>query len=421
MTSTKEEIVDKILSFNYAELTEWIKKRLHGRDDYFPLYFGDEPNFSEFLIDTFHHIEDERFRDNFIEILGKLTGDLRKLARKEIENSRNYIIELLKLCGNIRQFADKDHLMEIAVSGKFKGIKVDEETDLHADLLTTLASYKIVGTYDFWIKQLRDDSDRYYANPAFYALKDNLDRLFEHIDIFIDKFKGDIELEWGIEALINEYGKKEIVKRFIRLNSKLSIDQKKAVNHAFIEIDENPVYKIDTTVDKKYQYTPTAPQVQYIHAPTPRYDALATLKESSAEIFKLMGFEVEINRKIADRVIDLFAKRKKSFTPSYECWVCRCDTTNRKVSKKTVNDFYAVWEPVKKVLERQTRDDCRSMIISSKGFTKTAINAAHAKNIVLKTYNQLLSDLTTFHNHQIKLTQDFETLRQIKTIEGDPT
>jgi hypothetical protein len=406
----KKEVVDKILFFTFAELKQWIKKRLHGQDEYFPLYLGDEPNFSEFLIDTFHHIEEEKFRDNFIEILGKLTGDLLKLTRKEIENSRNYIIELLKLCGNIRQFANKDHLLEIAVIGKFKGINVDEETDLHADLLTTLAAYKIVGTYEFWIKQLRDDSDRYYANPAFYALIDNLDRLFKHIDIFIDKFQGDIELEWGIEALINEYGKKEIVKRFMRLNSKLSIDQKKAVNHAFIEIDENPVYKVDTAGDKEFQYTPAPPQLQYVRAPTPGYDALKNLKESSAEIFKLMGFEVEINHKIADRTIDLFAKRKKSFTPSYECWICRCDNTNRKVSKKTVNDFYAVGEPVKKEMQKQTCENCQSMIISGKDFNKTAIEAAKTQKIVLKTYNQLLSDLNTFYSRQKPLILDLAAL-----------
>lgn len=237
MDLTKKEVIDKILSFSFSELKEWMRKRLHGEDNYFPLYLNREPNFSEFLANSFHHIEDDRFRDNFIEILGKLTTEVAKLKKKEdIETSKDYIIELLKLCGNIRQFEDKDRLMEIAVSGRFKGIKIDEETDLHADLLTTLSSYKIVGSYQFWIDQLRDDSNRYYANPAFYALMDNLDRLFENIGIFIDKFKGDIELEWGIEALINDYGKKEIVERFKGIESRLSLDQKKAVNHAFIEV-----------------------------------------------------------------------------------------------------------------------------------------------------------------------------------------
>jgi hypothetical protein len=240
-----KQITDRILSFNYKQLKEWIKKRLHGNDGFFPLYLGQETNFSEFIIDTFLEIEDEKFRNNFIEILGKLAGELRKFSRNEIESSKNYIIELLKLCGNIRQFEHIEYLMEIAVSGKFKGIKIDEESDLHADLLTTLASYKIVGSYRFWIDQMWDDSDKYYANPAFYALMDNLDRLFEHIHIFIDKFSGEIELEWGMEALLNDYGKKEIVKRFRNIEAHLSASQRKAIDQAFIELDENPVFKFE--------------------------------------------------------------------------------------------------------------------------------------------------------------------------------
>jgi hypothetical protein len=123
-----------------------------------------------------------------------------------------------------------------------------------------------------------------------------------------------------------------------------------------------------------------------------------------------MGFEVEINHKIADRTIDLFAKRKKSFTPSFECWICRCDNTNRKVSKKTVNDFYAVGEPVKKEMQKQTCENCQAMIISGKDFNKTAIEAAKTQKIVLKTYNQLLSDLNTFYSRQKPLILDLAAL-----------
>jgi hypothetical protein len=211
-------------------------------------------------------------------------------------------------------------------------------------------------------------------------------------------------------ALINEYGKKEVIKKFKEIKSKLSFEQKKAVNHAFTESDYPPVYKLDEKPGKKIQYTPAPPQLQYVRAPTPAYDALATLKESSAEIFKLMGFEVELNRKIADRTIDLFAKRKKNFTPSYECWICMCDTANRKVSKNTIDDFFAVWEPVKKESKKQTDDDCQAMIISGKGFTKTALKAAQTQKIVLKTYNQLLSDLNTFYSFQKPLIQDLDAL-----------
>jgi len=381
MKSTKQEAINKILSFSYEELANWIHSRLKGDDDYFSIYLGHELNLSGFLTDAFHHIKNKIFRDNFLEILGDLVNQLKKYSPKEIEENKEYIYEMLSLCSGIKQFADQVALIGLAESGRFRKARV-YDTDLHLALLTTLSSYRIGGNYRFWIKQMQDDSNKYYANAAFYAFLNNrysLNILFKHIGILIDRFKGQFELVLAMGSLFDDYDPKKIYSMFKKIESRLSKEQKEAVNNAFKEAGYDPVYEPDAAAEKERKYIPAPPQVQYVRAPSPKYDALATLKESSAEIFKLMGFEVEINRKIADRVIDLFAKRKKSFTPSYECWVCRCDTTNRKVSKKTVYDFYAVWEPVKKELERQTRDDCRSMIISSKGFTKTAINAAHEK------------------------------------------
>jgi len=87
-----------------------------------------------------------------------------------------------------------------------------------------------------------------------------------------------------------------------------------------------------------------------------------------------------------------------------------CDTANRKVNKKAVDDFHALWEPVKKELQKKTNDDCQAMIISGKGFTKTAIQAAKIQKIVLKTYNQLLSDLNAFYSFQKPLIRDLDAL-----------
>ena len=70
------------------------------------------------------------------------------------------------------------------------------------------------------------------------------DILFENIAFFIDKFKGEIELEWGIEALVDEYGKKEIVERFKAIGTKLSQVQKEAVNMAFKEIGYGDIFKL---------------------------------------------------------------------------------------------------------------------------------------------------------------------------------
>jgi hypothetical protein len=284
MELTKQQVIDKILSFNYAQLAEWIKARLHGNDKYFPVYLGHEPNLSEFLSDAFHHIKDEKFRDNFLEILGDLTNQLRRFTRTQIEESKEYINELLFLCGNIKQFDNKASLIEIAVSGEFKGIKIGE-SDLHAKLLTTLASYKIAGTCNFWIDQLLDNSNKRYANPAFYALKDYPDKLFEHIAVFIDKYKGEAELVLGIMSLLNEYGKKEVFKRFKSIEANLSIEQKEAVNEAFIKANYEPVYKLDAKPEKaniEPEYKVAAPQVQYVGMPPVTYEEAASKKTSTA-------------------------------------------------------------------------------------------------------------------------------------------
>ncbi|NIM16972.1 MAG: hypothetical protein GTO45_33810 [Candidatus Aminicenantes bacterium] len=284
MELTKQQVIDKILSFNYAQLAEWIKARLHGNDKYFPVYLGHEPNLSEFLSDAFHHIKDEKFRDNFLEILGDLTNQLRRFSRTQIEESKEYINELLFLCGNIKQFDNKASIMEIAVSGEFKGIKIGE-SDLHAKLLTTLASHKIAGTCNFWIDQLMDNSNKRYANPAFYAIKDYPDKLFEHISVFIDKYKGEAELVLGIMSLLNEYGKKEVFNRFKSIEAKLSIEQKEAVNEAFNKANYEAVYKLDAKpeqADIEPEYKVDAPQVQYVGMPSVTYEEAASKKTAAA-------------------------------------------------------------------------------------------------------------------------------------------
>jgi hypothetical protein len=418
MGSAKQQTIDKILSFNYDELADWINARLHGYDKYFPVYLGHELNLSGFLIDAFHHIKDKKFRYDFIEILGDLTKQLKGFNKKQVKDSREYISELLVLCGNIKQFENKDFLLEIAVSGKFKGIIMDEETDLHSALLSTLASYRISGILDFWLAQLYDDSNKYYANPAFYALMDNLDRLFEHIGVFIDRFDGEVELVLGLSALIDEYGSKEVIDRFKQIESKLSLEQKETVNNALIELDYNGIFKLEAAPDKKVKYEVLPPRLQYIGMPTPEYKAYPreSLKEKTAEIFKLMGFDVEVNRNIAGHLIDIFLKKKKSIGNRYECWICLCisssDKAKKRVGKTEIDRLYSLREPVKKELEKQTGiccDDCQAIIVSEIGFTRGAIESARAFGIELKTLEQLFSGLKEFHSSRKQLSQNFET------------
>ena len=213
MTLSKQQVIDKILSFNYKELYKWMKARLHGDDPHFPIYEGYELNLSEFLAESFNHIKDETFRENFLEILSDLTNELRGYTGVQIEKNKDYIYELLSLCGSVKKFENKSALYRMARSGKFKEFKA-YDLELHQLLLTVLASYRVTGDYESWIEQMMDNSNKYYANAAFYALlnrKYDLDFLFDHIGIFIDRFTGEIDLELGIEALIDDYGAREIV------------------------------------------------------------------------------------------------------------------------------------------------------------------------------------------------------------------
>ena len=58
-----QEAINKILSFTYEELENWIRSRLHGDDEYFSIYEGHETNLRGFLTDAFHHIKNKTFRD----------------------------------------------------------------------------------------------------------------------------------------------------------------------------------------------------------------------------------------------------------------------------------------------------------------------------------------------------------------------
>lgn len=398
MTLSKQEVIDKILSFNYEELSNWIRSRLQGDDRYFPVYEGYEPNLSEFLAEAFQHIKNETFRENFLEILGDLTTELWGFTKgkKKIEENKDYIYELLTLCGSIKKFQDKSTLYRIARSGKLKGLK-GHGLELHQLLLTTLASYHVAGDYHFWIEQMSDDSNKYYANAAFYALlnrKFDLDIVFKHIVTFIDRFKGDINLVWGIRALINKYGKEEISKKFRQIESKLSPDQKEAVNNAFIKADYTAIYKPAAAAEYELKYKPSAQLMQKISEPTPRYETTLTLQDKAGVIFKQMGFDVAFNRQMAGYSIDIFIKKKKTFVNKYECYICQCREEKRKVNKDEVSHFLAVREAV---------EGCDAIIISEKGFTKDAVEIAADHGIELKTLHDLENDLRNFNSHMEKL------------------
>ncbi len=398
MTLSKQEVIDKILSFNYKELADWMRSRLQSDDKYFPIYEGYETNLSEFLTESFNHIKNERFRENFLEILSDLTTELWGYTKKQIKENEDYIYELLSLCGTIKKFENKSILYRIARSGKLKGFKA-YDVELHQLLLTVLASYQVTGDYEFWIEQMQDDSNKYYANAAFYALlnrKYNLDILFEHMGVFIDRFKGEIDLELGIEALIDDYGKKETIEQLKKIESKLTMEQKEAVNKTFVELKYSKPYKISTESDKQSIYKPVKPALSMVGEKKIEYRTAKTLKQTAGVIFVRMGFDVEFNRQMAGHSIDIFIKKKKTFGNKYEYYICVCRGEKRKVNKDEVNRFRDVQEAV---------EGCDAIIISEIGFTKDAVEIAGEHGVELKTLDDLEFDFRNFNPHIEKLIQ----------------
>lgn len=414
MSLSEQEVVEKILAFNYEELFDWIKARLHGDDRYFPIYEGYETNLSKFLSEVFHYIENQKFRDNFIGILDNLITELYGWAKDQVIEDKDYIYELLSLCGRIENFERKSTLYRIARSGKLKGVYVYDK-DLHLMLLRAMASYQVAGDYEFWIEQLYDEFNKYYANAAFYALLSRgfrLDILFEHIGVFINRFKGDVDLMLGISALINDYGKEEIVKRFQGIEHILGQKQKEAVNNAIKEAGYEPVYQLDEVSESESKSWRFSSFLERIRSSPPRYEGITPLERDVIETLIMMGFDVKLKQKIAGYLIDIFAKKINSLEDEYEYWLCFCNIGGNKVRKNKVQYLFPIKDAVWQELKKETGDSidkrCKILIVSEKGFTKGAIEAAKVSGIKLITLEQLITRGNDFIETHKKLIQTID-------------
>ena len=137
-----------------------------------------------------------------------------------------------------------------------------------------------------------------------------------------------------------------------------------------------------------------------------------SFEEKTAEVFKLMGFEVELNkeRETAGNEIDIFLKKKKTLGNKYEYYVCECKYWKDKVGKDIVNQFNWAREGVKKKLEKDNlARDCDAIMVAPKGFTEPAREAADTFGIILYTYDELLSELMDFDKYLTDLILKFES------------
>jgi hypothetical protein len=409
MKPTKKQVIDKILSFNYEELERWIRARLHGDDKYFPIYEGYDTNLSEFLTETYENIKSEKFRDNFLEILNDLTEELSGYSTGEAQKEAEYIYELLSLCAAVKQFENTDILYEIAVSGDLKGIKAFD-LDLHQLLLNTLGSFRLSGDYEFWFEQMRDDSNKYYANAAFYALLNreySLDIIFRCIDVFVQRFMGEIDLELGIQELIDKYGKEEVGRRFAGIGEILSWEQKEAVDNALVKSGYDPVYQLKRPRDYVSRQQSILYSAEKISQSAPLYETTTKLQEITIRFLRFMGYNEELNPVIAGHSIDILFKKKKKHGDRYEGRLCFFSEEEGKVEKNKINRLglikQDIWNELQKESNHDRYDHLQLIVICQKGFTPGATDAAKTYGIELRTLGQLVDELIEFDKSHKRL------------------
>jgi hypothetical protein len=402
MSISNQNNIDKILSFTFKELKSWINSRLKGDDKHFPIYEGDEPNLHYFLYEAYHHIEDEDFRGKFRIILDDLIDELNYYSqgKERIEENKEYLYEAISLFRNIPDFTHKSFLYDFADDGNFKGIEV-YGVDLHLLILNALASHQVVGDYEFWIEQIQDDSNKLYTHTAFHALikrKYRLDIIFRVIGIFIDRFIDDRKLDLGINELIKNYGYNEIINQFKAIESKLSPQQKEAVNEAFTRGGSPLVFKLPPLAEPgetglKHPFI--WPGAQVIAQAKALQQSTAPLPEKAVKIFKWLKFKVKRNLEIAGHTIEAFIEIKNISDKFYEYWVCFFDAGKQKTGKDKVLEFYHITEAVKKELKKESPgekyDDVRGLVVSEMGFTGEALALQEEYTIDLLTLEQLFS------------------------------
>ncbi|UCH94508.1 MAG: NACHT domain-containing protein, partial [Candidatus Aminicenantes bacterium] len=139
-----------------------------------------------------------------------------------------------------------------------------------------------------------------------------------------------------------------------------------------------------------------------------RYGKGKSFEQKVGEIFKSMGFEVAYNRSIAGNEIDILIKRKRRFGSRNEGYICECKNRIKKVTKNEVLHYATEQKAIINYSREQNIDDFDLMIVSSSGFTDNAKQTAESLGVILKTYNEILSELMDFDTYLTSLINDFE-------------
>ncbi|MDQ1351929.1 MAG: Restriction endonuclease [Acidobacteriota bacterium] len=112
----------------------------------------------------------------------------------------------------------------------------------------------------------------------------------------------------------------------------------------------------------------------------------------TAHLFRLMGYETEVNKSITGSQIDIFLSLK---TPiETQDYIVECKYWEKNVDKKVVDEVENNMKSVQKQYP-----GCRAIIVAKKGFTRDAKNYAESMHITTKTYEELLNGIINFERY----------------------
>lgn len=124
----------------------------------------------------------------------------------------------------------------------------------------------------------------------------------------------------------------------------------------------------------------------------PDLDPAKQFEEDTAHLFRLMGYEAEVNKFMAGSQVDVFLTHKTPVETTL--YMVECKHWEKNVDKKIVDEV----ENNRKAAEREF-PGCRAIIVAKKGFTKEAKTYAQNLNVTLKTYDELLNGIINFDRY----------------------
>ncbi|MCX6581903.1 MAG: pentapeptide repeat-containing protein [Candidatus Aminicenantes bacterium] len=112
----------------------------------------------------------------------------------------------------------------------------------------------------------------------------------------------------------------------------------------------------------------------------------------TAHLFRLMGYEAEVNKSITGSQIDIFLSLK---TPiETQEYIVECKYWEKNVDKKVVDEVENNMKSVHKQYP-----GCRAIIVAKKGFTREAKSYAESLHMTMKTYEELLNGIINFDRY----------------------